>query len=279
MEPPASAAAASARRPGATKASKNPAQSRPSARFSCATQTMVTPRCRSSAASWLIGATIPRAAGTSIGAPGATKAFCMSTTRSALRFGSSESNKCNRPRRASTRSTISRRISTLCIEVLGHSPSGILVRQWPESGAEVVLHVLRIAGAGDGAGDCRMRDDPFQEVLRPARDAELGGPRRQGLAFDPPEERAFDERTIGDDGHTEFFRHFEKPLFRFPFAKRIVDLQEVVLASLHGALHLAVGRSGVMRNADIADPLFVLPVEQRLGMGTYVGEVVHLHEV
>ena len=49
------------------------------------------------------------------------------------------------------RSTISRRISTLCIEVLGHPQAGILVRQWPVAGAEVVLHVLRVAGAGDGA--------------------------------------------------------------------------------------------------------------------------------
>src|SRR5512134_1338520 len=269
MEPPASAAAASARRPGATKASKNPAQSRPSARFSCATQTMVTPRCRSSAASWLIGATIPRAAGTSIGAPGATKAFCMSTTRSALRFGSSESNKCNRPRRASTRSTISRRISTLGIEVLGHSPAGILVRQWPESGAEVVLHVLRVAGAGDGAGDCRMRDDPFQEVLRPARDAEVLRPGRERPAFHLAEKRALDKGAVGDDRDFQLPGKRQKAPFRFAFAQRIVDLHKVVLPGLEQALDLGVGGGGVVRDAGVADPLLLLPVEQRLRLRRY----------
>src|SRR5262245_37219559 len=93
------------------KASKKPAQSRPSRAFSCAIQITGTPRLRSAAARRLMVATMPRAAGTSIGAPGATKAFCMSMTTSALFFASSESKRCSRPRRAMTRSTISRRIS------------------------------------------------------------------------------------------------------------------------------------------------------------------------
>src|SRR5262245_8095002 len=123
-----------------------------------------------------------RAAGTSIGAPGATKAFCMSITTSAVRFGSSASYRCSRPRRAITRSTIAGRISTfwsaLGIEVLGHAPARFRIRHRAVARRQVVLHVFGLAGAGDRAGDRRVRHDPLEEVLRPARDAELRGPRR-----------------------------------------------------------------------------------------------------
>src|SRR5687767_5196999 len=150
----------------------------------------VAPRLRSSAATRLIDGTMSRALGTSIGAPGATNAFCMSMTSSAVRFASSASNRCRRPRRARTRSFISGRISTECIEGLGHLLSLALGRQDALARAEVVLHVLGPSGSGDGAGHRRVRHDPLQEVLRPAPDAELRRPRRQRLALDAAEQRA-----------------------------------------------------------------------------------------
>ena len=61
--------------------------------LACSTQITGTPRARSSAVNRLIGSTMPRAAGTSAGAPGAQKALCMSITISAVRAGSSRSNR------------------------------------------------------------------------------------------------------------------------------------------------------------------------------------------
>src|SRR5688572_16713306 len=206
------------------KESKNPDQSRPSLAFWCEIQMMVTSRLRSSAARRLMGATMARAAGTSIGAPGATKAFCMSITTSAVFFGSRESKRCKRPRRAMTRSMISRRMSE-AIEVVGHALAGGGIGLRAAAGAEVVGHVLRVAGAGDGAGHRGVRDDPFEEVLRPALDAELRGPRRQGFAFGAPEERAFGERAIDDDRHVPFGGERKDALFGFALAERVVDLQ------------------------------------------------------
>src|SRR5260221_14165082 len=198
--PAVSAAAAAARLSGATNTPKKAFQSPPPGWFSCSTQITGTPRRRSSAARRLIGATMPRAAGTSTGAPGATKAFCMSITSSAVRFGSRASNTCSLPRRAMTRSMISWRSSER-IEIVGHLDSLICTWKNTQPCAEVVAHVVGAAGARDGAGDRRVRHDPLEEVLRPARDAELGGPGRQRLAFDPSEQRALGKRPVDDDGN------------------------------------------------------------------------------
>src|SRR5262249_39099570 len=86
--------------------------------LACSTQITGTPRLRSSAVKALIGATMPRAAGTSAGAPGVQKAVCMSITISAVRAGSSRSNRWQRPRRCKTRSTISLRTVTECMSWL-----------------------------------------------------------------------------------------------------------------------------------------------------------------
>src|SRR5687768_12904330 len=145
-----------------------------------------------------------RAAGTSTGAPGATNAFCISMTSSALFFGSSLSKRCSRPRRASTRSMISRRISAEAIEVRGHPLSLILGGERTLAGAEVVLHVLRVAGARNRASYRRMRHDPLEEVLRPARDAELRRPRRKRFVPGFSKKSTFGEGAVGDHGHLSF---------------------------------------------------------------------------
>src|SRR5213083_1212614 len=66
------------------------------------------------------------------------------------------------------------------------------------AGGKVVQHVLRLTGAGDGAGHRGMRRDPLQEKLRPAGDAELRRQRRQRFSLDAPEERAFGEGPVHD---------------------------------------------------------------------------------
>ena len=61
--------------------------------LACRTQITGTPRLRSSAVSLLIGSTMSLDAGTSAGLPGAQNVFCMSITISAVRAGSSRSNR------------------------------------------------------------------------------------------------------------------------------------------------------------------------------------------
>src|SRR5437016_13627761 len=65
------------------------------------------------------------------------------------------------------------------VEVLCHAAALRFVGKSAAAGCQVVQHVLRLAGAGNGAGHRGMGSDPFQEKLRPARDAELRRPRRQ----------------------------------------------------------------------------------------------------
>jgi hypothetical protein len=60
--------------------------------LACSTQITGTPRSRNPAVSVLILPTIERETGTSAGLPGSQNVFCMSTTTSAVFFGSRTSN-------------------------------------------------------------------------------------------------------------------------------------------------------------------------------------------
>src|SRR6185503_21186626 len=74
------------------------------------------------------------------------------------------------------------------IEIAEHLRAHRRVGQRARAGGEVVAHVLGVAGAGNRAGDRRMGDDPFQEVLRPAANADLRRPGRQRLSLHLAEE-------------------------------------------------------------------------------------------
>ena len=82
-----------------------------------------------------------------------------------------------------------------------------------------------IGGSGNRAGHRRVRDDPLEEILRPARDAELSGPGRQRLAPGLPEERAFGKRPIGDDGDLSFLGEREQAFASLEDAYRERDTQ------------------------------------------------------
>ena len=58
-------------------------------------------------------------------------------------------------------------------------------RHAAEAGADVVVHVLAPPRAGDRAGDGGMAEDELEQQLRPARAADLGGPRGSGLPSSP----------------------------------------------------------------------------------------------
>src|SRR5436853_1683590 len=89
------------------------------------------------------------------------------------------------------------------VEVLRHAVALRFVGKPAAAGGKVVEHVLRLAGAGDGAGHRGMRHDPLQKELRPACDAHVLCYRGQGLAA-----HAAKQRTLGE-GAVHYHRHPE----------------------------------------------------------------------
>src|SRR2546421_3660196 len=100
------------------------------------------------------------------------------------------------------------------VEVSRHAAASRFVGKPAAAGGKVVEHVLRLAGAGDGAGHRGMRRDPLQEKLRPAGDAELRRPRRQRFSLDAPEERAIGERAVDDHRDAQRLRQRKNLLLR-----------------------------------------------------------------
>src|SRR3954470_24752687 len=165
------------------------------------------------------------------------------------------------------------------IEIFKHFPAGRRIGQRTRAGGQIVAHVLGLGRAGNGAGDGRMADDPFEEVLRPAADAKVGCPGRQGLAAGLPEQGALGKGAIDDHRGALFGGQGKNSLLRFALGERIVDLQEIVAPLLQPGFHLAIGRRSVVRDPHVAHPALLLPVLQRSGVGRHVDEVVHLQEI
>src|SRR5712691_5914994 len=110
------------------------------------------------------------------------------------------------------------------VEVLRHAAALRFVGKPAAAGFQVVQHVLRLGGAGNGAGHRGMGHDPFQEKLRPARDAELRRPPRQRFPFDAPEERALGEGPVDDHRDAQRPRQRKNPLLRVALGEGIIDL-------------------------------------------------------
>src|SRR5438876_11691476 len=68
------------------------------------------------------------------------------------------------------------------------------IGQRSEPGGGVLLHVLRPAGARDGAGHGRMAEHVFEQDLRPAPAFDLARPVRQRLVTQPRQQAAAAER-------------------------------------------------------------------------------------
>src|SRR5229473_3660913 len=165
------------------------------------------------------------------------------------------------------------------VEVLRHAAALRFVGKSAAAGGQVVQHVLRLAGSGNGAGHRGMGRDPFQEKLRPARDAELRRPRRQRFPFDAPEQHALGEGPVHDHRHAEIARQREDVLFGIALAERVVNLHEIVLLRLQPALDLGISRRRVVGDADVTHALALFPLQEGFRMGRDIDQVVHLHEV
>ena len=70
---------------------------------------------------------------------------------------------------------------------LPHPSLGCLVRQAPEGGLDVLLHVFRAGRLGHDGGDGGMGENVFQRELRPGGAVEFGGPFGQLSLADQPE--------------------------------------------------------------------------------------------
>ena len=111
------------------------------------------------------------------------------------------------------------------------------VGQGAAAGPEIVNHVLRAGGRGDRAGDRRVGDHEFQQKLRPARAADLGRPRRQRLAPQPPKELTAGKGSVDDHRHAALKRERQQALLGLTLADRIVDLDEIECLSSDHSLH------------------------------------------
>ena len=124
-----------------------------------------------------------------------------------------------------------------------------------------------------------MAQHELDQHLRPARAADLGGPAGQRLVAQPAQQAAAAEGQVDDHGHAALGRQRQQALLGFARVERVVDLQEVELLGAQHRLDLAVGRRGVVRDADVAHAALVLPAAQGREVRAPVDQVVHLHQV
>src|SRR5215475_3146688 len=90
-----------------------------------------------------------------------------------------------------------------------HAPTHRLIRQTAVRGAHVLANVRDARGCGDRTGNGGMRNDEFQDELRPAGAVDLGGPGGKRIPLDRLDQGAFAERSIDDDRHPAVAREGE----------------------------------------------------------------------
>ena len=82
-----------------------------------------------------------------------------------------------------------------------HAATQVRIGKPPDAGLHIVFQMTSLARSWDCARHGRMRDDPFQEKLRPGMTIEFRGPLRQRLLAHAREEIAAAERAIHNDSH------------------------------------------------------------------------------
>ncbi|MNR34398.1 hypothetical protein D3C85_1521700 [compost metagenome] len=124
-----------------------------------------------------------------------------------------------------------------------------------------------------------MGQQEFERQLRPTLDPDLCRPTGQWVALKPINQAATPKRAIANHRHASVAAQRQDAFFDATVIQRIVDLQEVQRLGLEHRFHFFIGRSGVMRDADITDAPRFLPVAQRRQMDLPVQQVMDLHEV
>jgi hypothetical protein len=140
-----------------------------------------------------------------------------------------------------------------------HASSHLAIGKRTTHGANVLHEVIRVRGRRECARDCRMRDDPLEEELGPALDAELLGKGRERPAADELVQPCLFKRHIHENGDAAISGGWEEPFLRESGVNRVADLHEVELSPLHPVRQdPEIGRL-VMGHAEVANPSLLFP--------------------
>src|SRR5262245_38367478 len=126
------------------------------------------------------------------------------------------------------------------LDTSGHAGAHRLVRQQPGGGGHVFPHMIDARSRRDGAGHHRMRDDEFENDLRPARATDLCGPPGQRMALDLSEQLAFAKWPVNDYADVAVPRDRKDTIFDLAVENVVGDLNEVERLGSHDPLDFAV---------------------------------------
>src|SRR5690349_11882663 len=162
---------------------------------------------------------------------------------------------------------------------LGHRSALRRVRHWAEARATVVLHVLWLRRRGYRDRHGWVPDDPLEEVLAPACDAQFRSDWRQRLAAYAIEHRAVGERAVREDRDPALLAERQQPCLGFAFRERIVHLYEVELLRRQHLLEFCMRIGAVVREPQVTHLARVAQRSQRRQMHVPVAQVVDLQQV
>src|SRR6185436_7164300 len=97
-----------------------------------------------------------------------------------------------------------------------------------------------------------MRDDEFQNELRPARRADLCCEWRQRLARDLFDQIALAEWPVDDHRHAALARERQDATLRFAVEDVVAELHEIERMRAHDLLEVTVAAAFRGRDADVA---------------------------
>src|SRR5262245_26768972 len=126
------------------------------------------------------------------------------------------------------------------LDTSDHAGAHRLVRHPLGGGGHVFPDMIDAGGRRDGAGHRRMRDDEFENDLRPARATDLCGPRGQRMALDPSEQLAFAKWPVNDHADAAVPRQRKDTIFDLAVENVVGDLNEVERLGSHDPLDFAV---------------------------------------
>src|SRR5262245_19348162 len=119
-------------------------------------------------------------------------------------------------------------------------------------------------GRRNRAGNSRMRDDEFENGLRPARAIDLCGPVGQRMALQLLGELALAKRPVDDDGDAAIPCQRKNSLFDLAVEDVVSHLHKIERLRAHDLLDVAMASPFRGRDADIADLPGCLHGEWRL---------------
>src|SRR5262249_1519892 len=166
------------------------------------------------------------------------------------------------------------------LDTSDHAGAHRLVRQQSGGGGHVFPHMIDAGGRRDGAGHRRMRDDEFENDLRPARATDLCGPSGQRMALDLFEQLAFAKWPVNDHADPAVPRKWKDTIFDLAVENVVGDLNnEVERLGSHDPLDFPV--SAPFRGCDpyLAEPAGRLHGEQRPQMLIPGQEIMDLQQI